>query len=137
MLDECILVGIEAPGAYLPADLIAQSPPAVGRAISGGSLNALHRPVERNPAHQLGMGEVLARPPHLPDTAILVVPMALKVIEQLLLHVPGIVQRLDAMGASGMEAVHDLPVDVELDLIAGRLPNPYPPRPGQSRPPRD
>ena len=69
--------------------------------------------------------------PHLPDATVRRLPDSFEMLEQHLLHPPRLVLRLQLGIPRGMQGVHQLAVDVELQLVGsaalpirtGRLPS--------------
>ena len=69
-----------------------------------------------------------ARPAHLPDPFVGLVPRRLEVLEQVPLERPGVVVRVEAVHARLVEHVHHLAVHVELELLVRRVADPHRPR---------
>ena len=65
------------------------------------------------------MGEVAARAAHLPDALVRLGPDAREMRQQRLLHPPRVVVRLLLELAPDVHGVHELAVDVELQLREG------------------
>ena len=65
----------------------------------------------------------------LPDALVRLAPVRLEELEQRLLQVPGRLVALQADVPAQVQGVHDLAVDVELELVDGRVADPHRPRP--------
>ena len=63
------------------------------------------------------MGEVAARPAHLPDPLVGLLPGALEEVHDRPLQRPGVVVGRQAVGACLVQRVHHLAVHVELELL--------------------
>src|SRR6478736_2174263 len=74
--------------------------------------------VEGDPCHDLRVDEVPAWPADLPDAGVGLLPDPLQVPQEHALQAPRLVLVLERLGASLVERVHHLPVDVELKLLA-------------------
>src|SRR4029077_13227775 len=79
-------------------------------------LDRFHRAVDRDPRHHLRMGEMAPRPAHFPEALVGLAPDLFQVLEQRALHVPGGLVGGDAELARLVERIHQLAVDVELQL---------------------
>jgi hypothetical protein len=90
-------------------------------------LDRLDGPVEGDPGHHLGVGEVPPWAADLPDALVRLAPLRLQELEQGLLEVPGRLVALEADVAAQVQGVHDLAVDVELELLHGRVADPHRP----------
>jgi hypothetical protein len=65
------------------------------------------------------MGEVTARPAHLPDAVVGLAPDPGEMVHEYLLHPPGFCVGLELVLAHHVHRVHELAVDVELQLLVG------------------
>jgi phosphatidylserine/phosphatidylglycerophosphate/cardiolipin synthase-like enzyme len=111
VLDERIALRIDPPLAYVGVDPRAQLAPVLERPGSAEVLGHLDRPVDRNPRHDLRVGEEAPPSPDLPDAFIGHLPDALEMRHERTLHVPrGVASRQPAL-ARLVEDVHDLAVD--------------------------
>ena len=96
----------------------------------------LDRAIDRDPRHDLRMGEMAARSAHLPDTFIGLIPGRLQVVHELLLERPCIVLFRHAMLARYMHGVHHLAIHVELELFVSGVADAHRPAIGIARQPR-
>src|SRR3546814_15267367 len=67
------------------------------------------------------MREVSPLAAHLPQALVRLVPVALQEVHEDLLYSPSVVGWLDAVPAGGMEGIHDIAVDIDLELCEGRV----------------
>src|SRR5919197_64707 len=123
--DERVELGVEALAEHLVVDLRAHAAPAVDRAGAAEALDGLHAAVERDPGHHLRVREVAARPAHLPDSFVGLLPRVLEVAEEEPPERPPLLGGLQVVDPSLMKGVHDLAVDVELELLHGGVPDPH------------
>ena len=65
---------VPAPGHDRVGDLVAGRLPPVDPVERVQAVGERDRPVERHPAHQLGVQEVAGLAPHLPDALVLLLP---------------------------------------------------------------
>ena len=97
-----------------------ERPPAVDRAVEAELLDRLDGPVERDPGHHLGVGEVPPRAAHLPDALVRLAPRSTPGTRAgPAARSPG--RRRSAPGRCGgawCRASMHLAVDVELELAA-------------------
>ncbi len=130
--------GVVAVGQDVGTDRVAQR-----RAIwaTGRDRSVLGDPadrtVDRHPGHHLGVHEMPPRPANFPDALVGLRPARLEEVHQLALQRPGdVVDRiarapdpacceLAADLARHVQGVHHLAVDVELELVDGRVADPY------------
>ena len=117
--DEGVELGVEPLAKHLLVDLGADLAPAVGRAAAAEPLDRLHAPVEGDPGHHLGVREVPSRAADLPDAVVRLLPCVFQVAEHTTLERPRLLRHLELVDASLVEDVHDLAVDVELELLDG------------------
>src|SRR5215207_3425253 len=103
--------------AHIVVDFVTETAPVLDRAVELESFRVLNRTIERHPGHYLGIGEMLPRPAHLPDTFIRLAPDSLEILQQRLLQRPACRIRRDPATPALVQGVHDLAVDVELKLI--------------------
>ena len=73
--------------------------------------------VERDPSHDLGMGELLAFAAHLPDSFVRLSPDLFEVGTEGGLHRPTLGLSGDPVLARDVERVEQLAVDVDLQLF--------------------
>ena len=71
------------------------------------------------------MREVAARPAHLPDPFVRLVPGAFEELEQVPLQRPRVVVGVEAVHARLVQRVHHLAVHVELELLVRRVADPH------------
>ncbi len=91
-------------------------------------LGALDRSVERHPCHEPGMGEVPLVTSYLPETVVGSVPDRFETLENELLQVPDRVPVIHPHLPGGVQRVHQLPVDIDLELCVRRVADPNRPR---------
>ena len=106
-------------------DLVPHRPPAVDRALEPVLLDRPHGAVERDPRHRLGVDEVAAPAADLPDAVVRLPPRLFEMVEQAELDRPPLRVGGKAVPARLVEAVEHLPVHVELELLARRVPHPH------------
>src|SRR5271155_3113526 len=82
-------------------------------------------PVEGNPCHYLGMGEVLRRPAYFPNALVRLAPDPRQVTENAAADRDRPVNRRQTVDMSMVQGIEDLAVDVELRLVDGRIPYAY------------
>jgi hypothetical protein len=70
------------------------------------------------------VGEVPPGAADLPDALVRLAPVRLEELEQRLLQVPGRLVALQADVPAHVQRIHDLAVDVELELVDGRVADP-------------
>ncbi len=117
--------GVDAIGHDVGLDPVAQHAPVLDRPLAAEVLDAADGAVHHHPGHHLGIGEVLAPCPHLPDALVRLVPHLRDVADHRQLQRPAL-----AVGAAGrlaalVEDVHQLAIDVELELLVGRVAHPH------------
>ena len=114
------------PGALedLRLDLVPELAPPLHRALAPELLVRADGPVERHPRHHLGMREVAVRAAHLPDPGILAPPAVLEPGEQPAGQRPDVVVRRGPVHPGLVERVDHLAVDVQLQLVEGRVSDP-------------
>src|SRR4029077_7877626 len=88
-------------------------------------LYCLDRPVQGDPGHDLGVGEVPARTAYLPDALVRALPRRLDEGDQGLFEAPPRILRLQAKAASLVHDVEHLAIDVELELAGGGIADPH------------
>src|SRR6185312_7591081 len=77
-LHEAAELGIVGLGAYVGVDGVGNLAPMRGRPLVAELLNKFHGAVESDPDHDLGMGEMLARPAYFPQAFVGLAPDALE-----------------------------------------------------------
>ena len=82
VLRERALGGVEPLVTHLVMDLLADLAPPLHRSVGSEVLDRSDRPVERHPGHDLGVGEVPAGTPDLPDPVVRLPPPGLQEREQ-------------------------------------------------------
>ena len=107
------------------------------RAVQPQFLHALDRAVERHPSHDLGVGEVPALAPHLPDARIgHTRPDGSQMLQQRPLERPPGLVDAQAAAPGLMQRVQQLAIDVELKLGVRGVADPDRTRALVSRQPR-
>src|SRR5660398_223786 len=110
--------------AHLLVNLPAQALPPLHRTVHPRALGRLDCPVEGHPSHDLRVSEMAPTPAHFPNTLIRFTPVPLQKVQQLLLDTPAPRIRFHPGTAGLLHGIHDLPVNVELELIRGGVPHP-------------
>lgn len=116
---------IEATVAHLGMDTCPQLPPLVDRAAQSMTFHRLDGAIEDDPCHDLGEGKVLARPAGLPDAVIRFRPASRHMVGQRQLQIPPGLARAEAALARLLERVHQLAIDVELELLVRGIADPH------------
>src|SRR5215204_4023561 len=128
-LDEALLLGVPAFFHDLLVDAVSLSRPG---ALTGGQA-ALVRdpdgPLQSDPAHQLGGDEVPFAAANLPDTLVLLTPVAAEPVEDLVEALPQIVVERRTVPVVEVCGVQDGPVKVKLGLLVGGVSEPHRVRP--------
>src|SRR5579864_1485983 len=75
--------------------------------------------VEGDPAHDFREGEVARWAANLPDALVRALPDLFQVFEQLLLQFPGEGVAFEPIALRGIERIHQLAIDIELQLLKG------------------
>src|SRR5438105_896723 len=117
-------------------DRIANLPPLVDRAFEPELLDALDAAVECDPGQHLRRHIVLAWATTLPDSGIRLVPDLAQMFEQRPLERPCRIEEFQLRDARLMKYVHQLAIDVELQLGMGGIADPHRPRAFVARQPR-
>src|SRR5262249_53722830 len=102
-------------------DLRPQFAPMIDRPFEAEGLRALDRSVEGDPCHHLGIGEMPAPSPHLPNALVFHGPYLFEVGHKNVLKIPGLGEVLKTADACLMHRVEDFAETVELELIGGRV----------------
>ena len=98
------------------------------RALQPALLHRLHGPIESDPGHDFRVGELARVTADLPDAVIGVLPIRLQEIEQRALYAPCVLVRVKATSACQVQGIHDLSIDVQLQLPGGCVAYSYRPR---------
>src|SRR5829696_9947681 len=106
-------------------DLGAEPPPAVEVSGHPELLGGTDGAVDRDPRHDLRMDEMATIASNLPDAFIRALPGLLDEAQQRALQPPGMLVGLEPGFASLQERIHQLPVDVELELLRRRVADPH------------
>ena len=124
-LGEAAALGVEAALADLTVDAVAQLAPAVHRPVVVEALHGPHGAVEGHPGHDLGVDEVAPLAADLPDPLVGLLPGLLEEGEERELEPPR--RRLGRQPALArlQHRVHQLAVDVELELVRGGVADPH------------
>ena len=115
-LHERVAGGIEAAPADILVDPLPERAPAIGRLGGGGRLGHPHHPVGRHPGHHLGVGEVPARPAHLPDALVGLGPDGFEMAHEGPDHAPIVRIRREPGPRARVGRVEHLAPDVQLKL---------------------
>lgn len=97
-------------------DIPAYCAPAIHGTVAIEFLETFDRPIEGDPCHHLGMGEVQPSAAHFPDAFVRLAPYRLEISEKRLLQIPSGIVHLQVAAARLMERVHYFPEDIELEL---------------------
>ena len=100
-------------------DLVTHGPPALHGTIEPETLDALDQRVKRNPAHHLGVDEVLPLPARLPDPVVRSHPGLLQAPCEPALQLPTPLHRDDPRGPTHVRGGEHLAWYVALDLACG------------------
>jgi len=125
VLDERPELGIEPLVHDLPVDGVPLGEPThkVGRASSRHRQpNAL---VERHPAHQAPVDKVLVAAPRFPDSGLGTIPVVAQPVDHPREFDPRRVVELEPGLVGGIDGVHHLAVDVQLDLVGRPVADPH------------
>ena len=120
-LDEGADFGVEAVAANAVVDRLAHLAPAVERSFQAELFRRLDRPVDGDPGHDLGVGEVLPGSAHFPDALVGILPRPLDEGRQRHLQIPVRLVGLQSRLAGLIHGVADLAVHVELELSVCRV----------------
>ena len=111
--------------ANLGMDRIPDDAPLVGRSLQTVDFDTANGAVESDPGHDLGVGERPTRTTDLPDSVVRIGPVVDEESHDRHLDPPDDLVHGDAVGASPVDGVHELPVDVELELPGGGIADPH------------
>src|SRR4029453_2349442 len=115
-LHEASQLGVEAVAADVVVNLPRHRAPALDRPLQPEVARELGAAVEGDPRHDLAEGEMARRRTAFPDAAIGLAPDRRQVRQEGLHQVPGVLAAGDAAAARLVERVHDLAIDVYLEL---------------------
>src|SRR5262249_58815544 len=117
-------------------DLGPQPAPALDRTFEAVLFNAVNGAIERDPGHDLGKGEMARLAAHLPDLLVGFAPRLFQMLHQRDLQRPARRRRVEAVLARLIERIHQLAVNVELELTVSIVTDAYRARPFVPRQPR-
>ena len=118
-------LGVPAVLQHVAVDGIAHGAPPLDRTGHSKLLDRLHCPVQGHPAHDLGVGEVAPWPAHLPDALVRLGPRGLEPLHEVRQHAPGVAgAAAEPELHPGEGSVHQLAIDVELELLGGGVADP-------------
>src|SRR5580704_10022005 len=137
ILDEGVSLAIVGAFEDLIGDAIADFAPVIARSFVTVLLNRFDAAVERDPGHHLGKGKMTRPAAHLPDPLIGLGPGLFQEFEQLELQVPGIGAGLEPKALARVQRIHQLAVNIELELVGSRISDAYRPTAGVAREPVD
>jgi hypothetical protein len=100
-------------------DLLAHGPPPFYRTFQPKALDALDHYVEGQPAHHLGVDEVLPLPARLPYPVVGLLPALFQVLGEPPLQLPAPLRRGDTRCACHVRSRQYLPGNILLDLAGG------------------
>jgi hypothetical protein len=100
-------------------DRVAELLPSIDRSGQAVGARPADHSVGGHPGHDLGVGEIPARPAHFPKPVIGVLPMALEVGQQCHLEFPGALLCADRGLPGQVQHIEDLTPYVELQLVGG------------------
>src|SRR6267154_300695 len=106
-------------------NLRCQCAPSFKRSARAIFLDLLHCAIDGHPRHDLRMRKMLARSTHLPDTLVWLLPSGFEESHQLSLQSPRIFVFVQTGVARNIQGVHDLAIDVELELQMRGVANTY------------
>jgi hypothetical protein len=108
---------------HLRADVVALGPPALEvLVVEPVEVGERDRPVERHPAHDLGVDEVLRIAADLPDALVGLAPLAHGSVGERADEPPAVrVELILEAGADHPDRVGQLPVGVDLALLGGTV----------------
>src|ERR1700730_2636282 len=85
------------------------------------------RPVHRDPAHHLAVGEVEVLAADLPETGIALLPSPAGEVDNAAQLLPQLTRDLASVEGPDEDGVEELAEDVELDLVLGAVADPHRP----------
>src|SRR6185312_12732867 len=120
-LHEARAVAVVAVTAHICMDGFPRYPPLLERAVHTELLGRSDGAVEGHPRHDLGIGELLAPAAYFPDSLVGIGPDRLEMVEQRALDPPSPLVLAQAAESRLIERVHELAVDIELQLGVRRV----------------
>src|SRR5713101_7064943 len=97
----------------------------LARSVEPVLLDRLDPAVESDPRHDFREGELARRAANLPDALVRLLPDRLQIFEQLLLQRPGKAAAFEPVAVTGVERVHQLAINVELQLFVRGIADPH------------
>lgn len=130
VLDESVLSRVDAPSQYLRADDLGRTNPFFDlRTSPFESRGELDSPVQRDPAHDLRVNEVIGPGPDLPYAVARISPSFFCLIRDSAEQFPPALGQRFASGYQVVSAVQNFAVNVLLELDVRLVPNSHRPRP--------
>src|SRR6185437_15189105 len=113
---------MEAALAHLFMDALAQrAQMRQGSLAIAELLEEAHRAIDRDPGHDLRVGEVATAAADLPDAVIRALPYLVDMVQQSHCRHQRLVAAGHAHLAPDIDGVHDLAEDIELELAGGGI----------------
>ena len=106
---------------HLRVHPVAQGAPVVDGSVEPVLLDRLDRPVEGDPDHHPGVGEVAQRTADLPDPVVRLVPVRGQLVDERALQRPALRRLLEPAVAGVLEGDHHLAEHVGLALVHGAV----------------
>ena len=125
VLDERAALGVPAALHDLAVDRVAGAAPAWAVGGESALVGDPEGAFDRDPAHQPGVGEVLAAAAGLPDALVGLVPVLADPVDDPGEVLPGVVVDRGAVLVVEVDGVDQLAVDVELELVGGAVADPH------------
>src|SRR5881409_3479559 len=120
-LDERLAPRVPEVGEDVAVDLVAHVVPAYQWSRERALLRQAHGAVERRPAEHARVEELLAPAAHLPDALVLVAPVGADPVDEAAHVGPQVVGDRGTVLVVEVDRVHQLAVDVELEVGGGRV----------------
>src|SRR5579883_1328970 len=117
-MHERVLLRIESAATYFGMDLVPQSAPARDRPLMPELLDRTNGAVECDPDHHFRMREMLGWAADFPNAVIGLVPDFFEMLNDGAFEPPARWIWRQAGAPAGIERIHDLAIDVELQLVA-------------------
>ncbi len=125
VLGECSQVVVPRLGQHFRVHSMPDLPPALDGARQTVLLDGADRPVERDPHHDPGMGEIALGATNFPQAIVRLVPDLLEMPQHAALQRPRLGGLRQAALPCEVQCIHDLAVHVELALPERRIADPH------------
>ena len=106
-------------------DGVAACFPAGAVGGEGALLGQAQAAVESDPAHELRVDEVLPLAAYLPDAFVLLIPVVAHPVDEVVQVRPEVVRDGCVVLVAEVDGVHELAVDIELQLVGGSVADAY------------